>query len=90
MTPDPAYRLLSSLSNKLILFGSHYGSPCTKLCYRFAVKNLKSDHSFFTKIVANAKTRHAGNKVYEYKCNFGRFRKSSIPYLARLLNSYNQ
>ena len=28
MTPDPAYRLLSSLSNKLILFGSHYGSPC--------------------------------------------------------------
>ena len=29
MTPDPAYRLLSSLSNKLILFGSHYGSPCT-------------------------------------------------------------
>ena len=30
MTPDPAYRLLSSLSNKLILFGSHYGSPCRR------------------------------------------------------------
>ena len=62
----------------------------TKLCYRFAVKNFKSDHSFFTKVVANAKTRHAGNRVYEYKCNFGRFRKSSIPYLARLLNSQNK
>ena len=60
-----------------------------KLCYRFAVKNFKSDHSFFTKVVANAKTRHARNRVYEYKCNFGRFRKSSIPYLARLLNSQN-
>jgi hypothetical protein len=31
MTPDPAYRLLSSLSNKLILFGSHYGSPCMNI-----------------------------------------------------------
>ena len=62
----------------------------TKLCYRFAVKNLKSDHPFFSKVDANVKTRHARNSVYEYKCNFGRFRKSSIPYLARLLNSYNK
>ena len=61
----------------------------TTLCYRFAVKNSKSDHSFFTNVVNHAKTRQTGNKVYEYKCNFERFRKSSIPYLARLLNSHN-
>ena len=36
MTPDPAYRLLSSLSNKLILFGSHYGSPC--ICLQSGAK----------------------------------------------------
>ena len=58
----------------------------TKLCYRFAVKNSKSDHSFFTERDTNVNTRHNRKRFYEYKCNFGRFRKSSIPYLASLLN----
>ena len=58
----------------------------TKLCYRFAVKNSKSDHSFFTEIDTNVNTMHIIKRFYEYKCNFGRFRKSSIPYLASLLN----
>ena len=60
-----------------------------KLCYRFARKNLKSDHSYFTQISSNIKTRsNSLIRVKEVKCNFVRFSKSSIPYLARLLNTY--
>ena len=62
----------------------------TRLCYRFAVKNSKSDHSFFTKMGPHANTRQKRDRFYEDKCNFNRFRKSSIPYLARLLNSYTK
>ena len=63
----------------------------TQLCYRFARKNLKSDHSYFTQITTNVKTRHNSTiRVKEVKCNFGRFSKSSIPYLARLLNTHNK
>ena len=63
----------------------------TQLCYRFAKKNLKSDHSYFTQITTNVKTRQNSTiRVKEVKCNFGRFSKSSIPYLARLLNTHNK
>ena len=58
----------------------------TKLCQKFANKNLKSDKSFFIKVVKNMNTRGKSDNVKEFKCNFGRFRKSSLPYLARLLN----
>ena len=58
-----------------------------KLCHKYAVKNLKSDHSFFTKVATNLRTRQKSNIVREYKCNFNRFNRSSIPYLAKLLNS---
>ena len=58
----------------------------TKLCYKFASKNLKSDNSFFTKLETNIETRQKSNQVKEFKCNFGRYYKSSLPYLARLLN----
>ena len=61
-----------------------------KLCYKFAKKNMKSDHSFFEKVDSNVNTRQKRNIVKEYKCNFGRFAKSSLPYLAKLLNSYNK
>ena len=62
-----------------------------KLCYRFARKNLKSDHSYFTKLVKNVNTRNkSGMKVKEIKCNYDRYRKSSIPYLASLLNTCNK
>ena len=64
----------------------------THLCYRFASKNLKSDHSYFTKIVKNVNTRDKSRclKVKEIKCNFDRYRKSSIPCLANLLNTYKK
>ena len=62
----------------------------TRLCYNFAVKNLKSDHSFFTKMDKAVNTRQKGGIVHEYKCNTSRFSKSSLPYLAKLLNSYTK
>ena len=57
-----------------------------KLCIKFATKNLKSENSFFTKVDPNVQTRQKSNLVNEFKCNFGRYFKSSLPYLARLLN----
>ena len=57
---------------------------------KYARKNLKSDHSFFTKVGINVRTRQKSDIVKEYRCNFRRFEKSSIPYLAKLLNSHNK
>ena len=61
-----------------------------KLCSKFASKNSKSENSMFMKVGTHAKTRHRSDLVREYKCNFGRFRKSSLPYLARLINENNR
>ena len=61
-----------------------------KLCLRYARKNMKSDHSFFETVGSNVTTRQKSNIVKEFKCNFGRFNKSSIPYMAKLLNSYSK
>ena len=62
----------------------------TKLCTKFATKNLRNENSFFTKVGTNVQTRQKSNLVREFKCNFGRFFKSSLPYLARLINSNNR
>ena len=59
----------------------------TKLCYKYASKNMKSDHSFLNKIGTTVKTRHKSDIVKEFKCNFGIFSNSSQPYLARLSES---
>jgi hypothetical protein len=61
-----------------------------KLCTKFARKNLKSENSFFTTVGTNVETRHISDLVKEFKCNFGKYFKSSLPYLARLLNSNNR
>ena len=60
----------------------------TKLCHKLASKNLKSENSFFTKVGTNVETRQKSDLVREYKCNFGRYFKSSLPYLARLVNGH--
>ena len=62
----------------------------TRLCLKFERKNLKSNNSFFTRVGTHVETRHKSNIVSEFKCNFGRFKKSSLPYMARLLNSANR
>ena len=61
-----------------------------KLCSNFASKNLKSENSFFTKVGNNVKTRQKSDIVKEYKCRTGRYQDSSLPYLAKLLNSNNR
>ena len=57
------------------------------LCLKFAKRNLKSEHSFFTQLETNSITRNQSKIVREPKCNSKRYQQSSIPYLARTLNS---
>ena len=57
-----------------------------KLCKKFAFKNLKSENCLFEKIGTNANTRQKSDVVREYKCNTVRYQKSSLPFLAKLLN----
>ena len=59
----------------------------TKLCTTFARRNYQSENCLFTKVRTTMDTRKASDIVMEYKCNFGRYQKSSLPYLAKLLNS---
>ena len=58
----------------------------TKLCLKFARKNLKSENSLFTELQHPMNTRWKANSVQEFKCRTERFKNSSLPYLARLLN----
>ena len=57
-----------------------------KLCKKFAFKNLKSENCLFEKVGTNANTRQKSDVVREYKCNTVRYQKSSLPFLAKLLN----
>ena len=59
-----------------------------KLCIKFTAKNVKSENSLFSKIDSNVKTRNKNVRVREFKCNFGRYKKSSMPYLAKLFNNH--
>ena len=58
-----------------------------KLCLKFARKNFKSENCMFTKLKTKVNTRQRTKLVKEYKCRTGRFQDSSLPYLAKLLNS---
>ena len=58
-----------------------------KLCLKFARKNLKSENCLFKKVAKNVNTRQSAKLVQEYRCRTSKYKKSSIPYLARLLNS---
>ena len=62
----------------------------TKLCLTFATKNIKSSNSFFTRLNPTVTTRQKSDIVQEYSCNFARFQKSSLPYMAKLLNENNR
>ena len=50
------------------------------------MKNLKSENCLFEKIDRNVTTRQQ-DLVKEYKANTTRYQKSSLPFLARLINS---
>ena len=55
------------------------------LCKKFALKNVKSDKSLFKLCDLNSQTR-SKKKVHEFKCNTTRFERSSLPFLAKLIN----
>ena len=57
-----------------------------KLCLTFATKNLKSENSFFVPIEKPVNTRSSKTLVKTFKCRTSRYEKSSLPYLAKLLN----
>ena len=59
----------------------------TRICQKFAVKNVKSENPMLTIPLNKLNTRQGGTKVREYRCNTKRFQKSSLPFLAKLLNS---
>ena len=57
-----------------------------KLCIRFANKNLKSKNPFFLPIEKAVNTISKKLKVKEFKCRIKRYKNSSLPYMARMLN----
>ena len=61
-----------------------------KLCSKFALKNLKSENPMFKLIDSKPNTRQVCNRVQEFKCNTERFKRSSLPFLATLINSENR
>ena len=61
-----------------------------KLCLKFARKNFKSEYCLFKKVERNVNTRQRGSLVREYKCRTSKYQKSSMPYLASLLNQNNK
>ena len=58
-----------------------------QLCLTFAKKNLKSEKTFFTLDDNPINTRRKKKVVKEFKCRTSRYKKSSLPYLAKLLNN---
>ena len=92
---------IQKLAFKLILKSNYldYKTACKRLstktlqerrvqlCRNFARKNFKSDFSMLEKLTKNSDTRQQNRLVKEFKCNTDRFYKSSLPYLARLLNT---
>ena len=95
---------IQRISFKIILKGDYvnYKQACKylsaetleqrrlKLCLKFARKNLRSENCLFIKSSRNVNTRRRANIVKEYKCNTGRYQKSSLPFLAKLLNNNNR
>ena len=57
-----------------------------KICYRFTMKNIKSDNCLFSLPNVNHNLRNRRKIVNEYKCRTARFQRSSLPSLAKLAN----
>ena len=58
-----------------------------KICLRFAKKNINGEHSLFTPAVHDQRLRPRRHIVNEFKCNTKQFQRSSLPFLAALINS---
>ena len=57
------------------------------ICLKFAKKNIKGEHSFFTFPVQNERLRPRKILVNQFRCNTAQFERSSLPFLASLLNA---
>ena len=58
-----------------------------KICLKFIKKNLESDTPLLTPHSSSINTRSKPKIVKEFNCRTTAFKKSSLPYLARLANS---
>ena len=58
------------------------------ICLKFARKNAKSNEPLFKMSNADKRLRPRNNIEDEYKCNTARFQKSSLPFLASILNAH--
>ena len=56
-----------------------------ELCKKFALKNFKSEFSFFQPRQCQVKNRSKAI-VQVYRCDSASFEKSSLPFLSKLLN----
>ena len=57
------------------------------ICLKFATKNLKSENCLFTKArTSHHNLRQRVKVVEQYKCNTSRFQRTSLPFLATLIN----
>ena len=61
-----------------------------QLCTKFALKNQKSEQSLFSNFIPQVNTRQKSNLVREYRCNTKRYQRSSLPFMASLLNAVNK
>ena len=59
----------------------------TQLCLKFSKKDVKKENTLFKKNKQSSKTRTKPKIVMEQQCRTNRFKKSSIPYLSKLLNN---
>ena len=57
------------------------------ICLKFALKDLKNENSLFTPYNQHPALRQRKTLVQEYKSHTKRFQKSSLPFLAGLVNS---
>ena len=58
-----------------------------EICLRFAKKNVESENSLFSKPTTLPSLRRRSKVVQEYRCHKARFKRSSLPFLASLLNA---
>ena len=58
-----------------------------EICSRFALKNVESSNSLFKLAENDPRLRTRKTRVLEYKCRTKRYQRSSLPFLASLLNS---
>ena len=59
-----------------------------QLCLNFAKRDFKKDETIFTRICFQPNTRAKPKQVKEFRCRTSRYKKSSVPYLSRLLNTH--